>query len=391
MIQSIKNSSTNLDITQASSSQSSGARVKSAQTSGLSRLSNSTQDIIIKETLNLIKGVVIDLLGAALTALSKQTSPTTNNETANGTKGPACQTPETTTPKSPSTENPTTGATTTEGATTKEPSPPRKNEGLSSFLERELKPNGEKQLHEEQLQYGIAGYLLNEKSPKLYEQYKTAYSEYQSKTGSKSSFEDGVKAALKDLVATKQITKAEAEAINGKSFRAAQLDNDLKTLFDDKGGPNDKTIAVLGSKEAAEKVDRTFGRIRRGELTAAPRSLDEPSNSKSSSVSGKSNGSGNAGFLWKPVSESDGKLVILAPANISQNVESVSIYKVGSNGKKTLIESGRSAGIANENRAHFRFKQAGGKYPDGSIVEIKLRGGEVISETIKESSARVQK
>lgn len=380
MIQSVSNSSTSLDPVKTISSQINKNTSKRTAPAGLGSLSKSTQEIVIKETVKLLKGVAIDLLRAALASLTQSTNstngtqdkPTSAIESGNQTNSP----------------NPNTTPIKTNPG---EDSAPRKNEALSSFLLRELKPNSKGDFHEEQLQYGVAGYLLNEKSPALYEQYKIAYSSYKSESGAKSNFEDGVKVALKSLVASKKLSNKDAEEINGKSFRSAQLDKDLKTLFDDKGGPGDNTIAVLGAKEAAEKVDRLYGRIRRGDLEAPSRSLDAESNSKTTSLPPKSSSSVGSGFLWKPISESDGKLVILTPANISQDVESVSIYKVDSKGKRTLVEEGRSTGIANENRAHFRFKKAGGSYADGSVVEIKLKGGEVISETIKETSSRLQK
>jgi hypothetical protein len=322
--------------------------------------------------MKLFKGIITDLLQAALTSLkpveTSKPTETKPSETTNPT-GEATAPTQTTTPSGSS--------------------PPRKNESLGSFLQRELKPNAEGNFHEEQLQYGVAAYLLNEKSPALYDKFKSAYSDYAKKVGSKSSFEDGVKAALKTLVTQKDISKTDAEDINGKSFRAAQLDDDVKTLFDDKGGPDDKTIAVLSAKEAAEKVNRVYGRIRRGETAAPSRELDAASNTKVGSKTVTSaQGAGN-GFLWKPISESDGKLVILAPKDISTNVSSISIYKKGSNNQKELIESGRFAGIANGDRAHYRFAKVGGSYPDGAVVEIKLKDGKVVSEVIGETSSRV--
>lgn len=391
MIQSISNSSTNLDSIQTISSQINKNTPKRTEPVGLGKLSKSTQEIVIRETVNLIKGVTIDLLRAALASLTDSATPTncTYDKGDPVKDSPVRDSTDSAKPKDKSgSVNSNNKPTNT---TSDESSAPRKNEALSSFLLRELKPNSKGDFHEEQLQYGVAGYLLNEKSPALYKQYQSEYSNYESQTGSTSNYEDVVKVALKSLVDSNKLTKKEAEEINGKSFRAAQLDKDLKTLFDDKGGPGDNTVAVLSAKEATDKVDRLYGRIRRGELEAQSRSLDAPSNSKPSSSTPTNSTSGLSGFLWKPVSESDGKLVILAPSNISQSVESVSIYKIDSKGKKTLIEEGKSSGIANGDRAHFRFKKAGSGYADGSVVEIELKGGEVISETIKETSSRVSK
>jgi hypothetical protein len=68
------------------------------------------------------------------------------------------------------------------------------------------------------------------------------------------------------------------------------------------------------------------------------------------------------GFLWKPVSESTGKLVVLLPNNIR-------------GGRVTVIKpdntrvSGNMTIIANGGREHFRFSEPGSAFPPGSRVE----------------------
>lgn len=68
------------------------------------------------------------------------------------------------------------------------------------------------------------------------------------------------------------------------------------------------------------------------------------------------------GFLWKPVSESTGKLVVLLPKNIR-------------GGRVTVIKpdntrvSGNMTIIANGGREHFRFSEPGSAFPAGSRVE----------------------
>jgi hypothetical protein len=68
------------------------------------------------------------------------------------------------------------------------------------------------------------------------------------------------------------------------------------------------------------------------------------------------------GFLWKPVSESTGKLVVLLPRNIR-------------GGRVTVIKpdntrvSGNMTIIANGGREHFRFSEPGSAFPPGSRVE----------------------
>jgi hypothetical protein len=70
------------------------------------------------------------------------------------------------------------------------------------------------------------------------------------------------------------------------------------------------------------------------------------------------------GFLWKPVSESTGKLVVLTP-----DANGAAIYTVRDGKRGTLVETGSYSGVANGGRAHYRFSKPGSGYgPDPVIV-----------------------
>lgn len=94
-----------------------------------------------------------------------------------------------------------------------------------------------------------------------------------------------------------------------------------------------------------------------------------------------------AGFLWKPKSDSDGRLVVLLPPGFSSSVHSLTVKDP--KGTK-VIEEGKFAGIANGGRLHFRFQNSGATYPDGSIVEVTLIDGSTLRIPIKETSARIE-
>lgn len=65
-----------------------------------------------------------------------------------------------------------------------------------------------------------------------------------------------------------------------------------------------------------------------------------------------------SGFVWKPVSEGDGNLVVLLPATAGDVL-------VGVN-----TERGRYVGRTNGNRPTYRFSRPGGAYPPGSVLTI---------------------
>lgn len=79
---------------------------------------------------------------------------------------------------------------------------------------------------------------------------------------------------------------------------------------------------------------------------------------------------GSEGFLWKPESESNGKLVVLLPASLRGKVSSCTIS--GSFGS----ENGSFAGDThNGNRPHYRFSKHGSQYGTGITVSAKLNDG----------------
>jgi hypothetical protein len=89
------------------------------------------------------------------------------------------------------------------------------------------------------------------------------------------------------------------------------------------------------------------------------------------------------GFLWKPVADSGG-LVILLPSKYRNS----SVKLIGPDGN--VIEEGRSSGYANGNREHFRFGQNGGEYPNGTVVEVTTSDGNTMRYQIGNTSSRVE-
>ena len=79
---------------------------------------------------------------------------------------------------------------------------------------------------------------------------------------------------------------------------------------------------------------------------------------------------GSEEFLWKPESESNGKLVVLLPSSLRGQVSSCTIS--GSFGS----ENGSFAGDThNGNRPHYRFSNHGSQYGTDITVSAKLHDG----------------
>lgn len=74
-------------------------------------------------------------------------------------------------------------------------------------------------------------------------------------------------------------------------------------------------------------------------------------------------------FLWKPFSDSDGRLVILFPAKYNAEFSSVAVV----NASIGTIEQCRFAGFANGNRQHWRCPRSGDAYT-GRVVAESVNG-----------------
>lgn len=89
---------------------------------------------------------------------------------------------------------------------------------------------------------------------------------------------------------------------------------------------------------------------------------------------------GTQAFLWKPVSYSNGKLVVLLPAKFNGLIDSPATI----NG-----ERGTYTSTANGNRAHFRFSKPGSAY--GSNVEVTWgAGGKTFRVVVPNGGQRFQ-
>ena len=99
---------------------------------------------------------------------------------------------------------------------------------------------------------------------------------------------------------------------------------------------------------------------------------------------------GPGGFLWKPVSDGDGRLVILFPTDISPTVVSGEVHSSFPPKASTLMEAGAFAyRSANGNRAHFRFSRSGGAYGNNVFAVAVMPDGRKIGFPIPTGGARI--
>lgn len=196
--------------------------------------------------------------------------------------------------------------------------------------------------------------------------------------------EDATKAALLRLRESGKLTDEEADSIYSQAFAGAQLDDNQNALFDSRGGKGDPTVAVATLEQALLSSRVTIEEYDKGTKTAPKRSLEETSNGKSAGANTSSGATGDAGFLFKPVSDSDGKLAILLPPRLTGLAQSVRLLSPSGE----ALETGRYSGNGNGGREHFRFTKPGAGYPDGLTVEVTLKGGSLIKYIIEETSER---
>ncbi len=90
-----------------------------------------------------------------------------------------------------------------------------------------------------------------------------------------------------------------------------------------------------------------------------------------------------SGFVWKPISEGDGKLVVLFGSSRSGKIGSATMVESGSAGD-TVLETLKFVGNTNGNRPTFRAKRSGGSYPSSLILVRQDTSG--FKECIKVSN-----
>ncbi len=269
-----------------------------------------------------------------------------------------------------------------------------------------LTPNSSNEVSEEEL---FAAMIQERVSSVKGEAGLKQYQELFEKEKMQRKYSDGsvqmeaaARGALRNMLKAGGLTTEEADQIHSEAFAAAQLDDNKDQLFDGKGGPNDPTRAVATMESALVGARAMVEQVLASSTTVPVKPLKDRYNANgvhgSSSAAGADSSDftasgesmsaspvdGPSGFLYKPESDSEGKLVVLLPESLTGKVDSVVIKDP----EDKEIESGRYGGVGNGGREHFRFKRAGGDYPDGLKVEIRMQDGSTRMYMIEDSSER---
>jgi hypothetical protein len=291
-----------------------------------------------------------------------------------------------------------------------------KAEDFSSFIRGALEGYGKEMVSEEDLFAVLIEQRLGEVSEEAAEMYATEREKEINSIRRGDGYVNMEKAAvraLRTVVDSGMIDKEEGERVYGEAFMGAQLDDNLDELWDDRGSANDPTIAIASIEEALMKAGMFMEQLQSGAIEVAQRNLSIGSTGEATAAAasasnhtGHTAGSnlesaagnrnvqaqsldGPGGFLWKPVSESDNKLVVLLPEALRGAISRVEIHTSLPPSDITKLAEGRFAGdTMNGNRPHFRFDKPGSGYGSDVHLVAYKDDGSVLSWDIKDGGSR---
>lgn len=252
------------------------------------------------------------------------------------------------------------------------------SKSFEQLLNTMLKPDSAGKVNEEQMYSAV----INERLTNLVgedaaERYQTLLAEMQIAMQRGDGFvpvEQAADAALEQLTREGVVSKEQAALVAEQAFRAAQIDNNHNLLYDSLGTTSAVTAinsAIIAANAVIEGKDPT------GIAGSVQGSSGDAIESSGSFVGGD-------GFLFKPVSESNGNLVILLPSHMQE--EAASVYLVDQSGNQ--IEKGQSYGPYDDGRPLFRFDSPGKSYPENLTVQIHMDTGELKEYTIPDPEMR---
>ena len=296
---------------------------------------------------------------------------------------------------------------------------------LENLVREIAGPSKKGQINEERLYAGLLyARIHQEHGQEAAAQFKEAFDGAR-EPGERKGFEARANEALVALVQEGALSKRQAARLRSEAFAAAQLDKNKSELNDGRGSDDDKSVARAPFDEAMDKAARRLAAFADGmrepkhrpfsdllnggldeeqkrELDALIEGKDvtEKKQPKAeaaqhpmrAAAAGPATPKGPTqqlfgdGFLWKPVSETTGKLVTLFPPEMTGQIAGVTLRDA--NGQ--ILEQGDYASVANGGREHFRFDRPGGAYPPGVTVEVQLKDGSTKNYPIPDPAMRAE-
>jgi len=273
---------------------------------------------------------------------------------------------------------------------------------FSSFMNQVLRIGSDGQVNEEDLFAAIIEQRLQAQRDEAAAHYRQKKDELMVSKRRGDGYipvEEVANEALRSTADEGLIDATTAEQVKGAAFAAAQLDDNHNTLFDSRGSGSDPTIAVASLEQALLSARTMLDKFENGDESVDPVDLSRGATggagSHSSgaigtgSLSGEQSVDGRGGFLWKPVSESDGKLVVLLPTDLKGVIDRVEIHDGEEFDEGTKVEQGRFTGDThNGGRPHFRFEKAGEGYGADLHLVVFKDSGETVSWRIEDGGER---
>jgi hypothetical protein len=244
-------------------------------------------------------------------------------------------------------------------------------DGFEAFMRGLMSDKGEDQPVSEEDLYGalLEERLSTQVSAEAATRYKELFSQELSARTRPDGYvfvEDAANAAMTRLTEEGVITADQKQDFSRQAFYAADLDGNTAQLFDGRGGEGDSSVAVA-SMEIALGLARAT--LEKGEIP--DEELGTANESSEKMVPEGQSVDGAEGFVWKPESDHEKKLVVLLPAQITGDI--LEVVMKDKNGNE--VERGRGSGVANGGREHFRFNRAGAEYPSDLTLEVLMKDG----------------
>lgn len=292
------------------------------------------------------------------------------------------------------------------------PAPQTPASDFDTLLKGMLKPDSANKVSEEELFAGLAYERINSlKGKEAADKYKTALDTARAELRKPDGYVPHEQAAINALTALTSdgvLTADEGNKVYAEAFAGAQLDSNTSALFDNRGGPNDPTMAVAAMEAALITAKALVTGFDDKSKTPTPRSLTgaaptgtpgvggtsappagSPSPSGASPVPVTPTGQtvdGSGGFLWKPVSVNQGALAVLLPPELTGSISALKLLDANGN----VVEEGRftSDGTGEGGRTKYSFNRTGGEYGDDLTVRVELTDGSVQTWQIPDGSKR---